>query len=67
MYILIGVKKKEDPHQDVQKGGRTHFIELATLKRFYLQYFANNNLGTLVTGGLIEGRRLMEVWLYFHL
>jgi len=58
---LIGVKKIENPHRDVQKGGRSHFIEVATLKRFYIQYFTNNNLGTLITGGLIEGGHLIEV------
>jgi len=58
---LIGVKKIENPHRDVQKGGRSHFVEVATLKRFYIQYFTNNNLGTLMTGSLIEGGHLIEV------
>ena len=51
----------ENPHRDVQKGGRSHLIEVATLKRFYLQYFTNNNLESLITGGLIEGGHLIEV------
>ena len=41
-----------------QKGGHGRLIELAAV-RFYLQFYTDNTFGTLVTGRLIGGGRLM--------